>query len=81
VPTRFTASGWHVLHVGNADDLSALNSAVGQFRSTADQPTLIVLDSLTVHYSDGSKPKSLRANASCSGQTSKFRWIPYARFD
>ena len=45
VAARFRAYQWNVLHVGDANDLTAIGDALATFRDTKGQPTLIVLDS------------------------------------
>jgi transketolase len=45
VGARFTAYGWAVHHVADANDAEALTSALGRFRETPDRPTLIVVRS------------------------------------
>jgi len=46
VPERFRGYGWNVLHVADANDLSAVAQALETFRQTRDAPTLIVIDSV-----------------------------------
>jgi transketolase len=46
VGARFKAYGWNVLHVHDANDLVAIESALKTFQATKGQPTLIILDSL-----------------------------------
>ncbi len=45
VATRFTAYGWNVRRVGDANDLARLDRALTVFRNTQDRPTLIIVDS------------------------------------
>jgi transketolase len=45
VAARFMGYGWHVLRVGDANDLELLDRAFTAFRQNHDRPTLIVLDS------------------------------------
>jgi transketolase len=45
VSKRFSAYGWNVLRVGDANDLSLLDRAFDSFTATRDRPTLIVVDS------------------------------------
>ena len=42
---RFEAYGWHVQHVGNAEDLDALLAALTAARAEEERPSLIVLRS------------------------------------
>jgi transketolase len=54
VAARFTAYGWHVLRVGDANDRAALGRAFEAFRAEAERPTLVVVDS---HIGYGSPHK------------------------
>jgi transketolase len=45
VATRFIAYGWNVTRVGDANDLDMLERAFRTFKTTADRPTLIIVDS------------------------------------
>jgi transketolase len=45
VAARFLAYGWHVIRVGDANDLTTLDRALTVFRETEDRPTLIIVDS------------------------------------
>ena len=45
VAKRFTAYGWHVSHVSDANDLTALEKSFQSFRDTNDRPTLIIVKS------------------------------------
>lgn len=40
---RFEAYGWRVLHVGNGNDLAAIDAALAEAGRQSDRPTLIVL--------------------------------------
>ncbi|MGY1636941.1 transketolase [Geodermatophilus sp. SYSU D00742] len=46
VAGRFTALGWAVEHVTDANDLAALGRAFTSFKNTADRPTLIIVDTV-----------------------------------
>ena len=46
VAARFTAYGWAVHHVTNANDLDALSAALTAFKAEQNKPTLIVVDSV-----------------------------------
>jgi transketolase len=46
VAGRFTAYGWAVNHVSDANDLDALSSAFEAFKAERNKPTLIVVDSI-----------------------------------
>jgi len=54
VATRFIGYGWNVVRVGDANDLDMLERALNTFTSTADRPTLIIVDS---HIAYGSPNK------------------------
>jgi transketolase len=45
VATRFIGHGWNVTRVGDANDQEMLTRAFRTFESTADRPTLIIVDS------------------------------------
>ena len=45
VADRFTALGWAVTHVSDANDLGLLERAFDFFKQTTDRPTLIIVDS------------------------------------
>ena len=45
VAARFTAQGWNVMHLGDANDLDALDGAFDAFKREEERPTLIVVDS------------------------------------
>jgi transketolase len=44
VGERFSAYGWNVTHVADANDLNALANAYGSFQQTNDRPTLIIVN-------------------------------------
>jgi len=60
VAARFMGYGWHVLRVGDANDLRLLDRALARFRANRDRPTLIVVDS---HIGYGSPHKQDTAAA------------------
>ena len=45
VATRFTAYGWNVTHVSDANHLERLAQAFTTFKATSDRPTFIIVDS------------------------------------
>ncbi|MCI1279037.1 MAG: transketolase [Nitrospira sp.] len=45
VATRFSAYGWNVTRVSDANDLTMLDRAMMAFRECEDRPTLIIVDS------------------------------------
>lgn len=46
VAQRFEGLGWNVIKVADANDLAALESAIGQFKACSDRPTLIIVRSI-----------------------------------
>jgi transketolase len=54
VGERFQGYGWNVVHVTDANDLTALSKAYNNFLQTTDRPTLIVVNS---HIGYGSPHK------------------------
>lgn len=46
VGARFSALGWNVLHVDDANDRAALRTALQQFRDEKERPTLIIVKSV-----------------------------------
>jgi transketolase len=54
VAARFSAYGWNVLRVGDANDTTRIHQAIEAFKTTKDRPTLIILDS---HIGYGSPHK------------------------
>jgi transketolase len=60
VAARFMGYGWHVLRVGDANDVALLDRALARFRANQDRPTLIIVDS---HIGYGSPNKQDTAAA------------------
>jgi transketolase len=60
VAARFMGYGWHVMRVGDANDLRLLDRALARFRANHDRPTLIIVDS---HIGYGSPHKQDTAAA------------------
>ena len=60
VATRFMGYGWHVMRVGDANDLELLDRAFARFRQNDDRPTMIIVDS---HIGYGSPHKQGTAAA------------------
>ena len=46
VGRRFEGLGWNVVHVSDANDLEAIEKAVGAFQACNDKPTLVVVKSI-----------------------------------
>lgn len=53
VGLRFEAYGWQVLHVSDANDCAAIETALDTFRQTTDRPTLIIVQSVIGFGSPG----------------------------
>ncbi len=69
---RFRAYGWNVLEIKDANDLSAIESALNTFKQTKGQPTFIVLHS---HIGYGSsKQDSSKAHGSPLGEDVIAAW-------
>jgi transketolase len=60
VAARFLGYGWHVLRVGDANDVDRIEHSLGIFRQTKGRPTIIILDS---HIGYGSPNKHDTAEA------------------
>ncbi len=60
VAARFGSYGWHVLHLGDANDLDRIEQALEVFRQTKGRPTMIILDT---HIGYGSPHKHDTAEA------------------
>ncbi|KAA2235435.1 transketolase [Salinarimonas soli] len=62
VAARFTAYGWNVVHVDDANDVDAFSRAVEGFRATWDRPTLIVVRSV-IGYGSPHKQNTAKAHS------------------
>lgn len=60
VATRFEGYGWYVIRVEDANDLDSLGRAFQTFQQSADQPTLIIVES---HIAWGAPNKQGTADA------------------
>ncbi|GAA4024458.1 transketolase [Actimicrobium antarcticum] len=60
VATRFSAYGWQVLQIDNANDLTALRDGYQRFLASTDRPTLIIVRS---HIGYGAPHKQDSSNA------------------
>jgi len=58
VDARFSAYGWNVTHVADANDLNQLEKAYNYFLGTNDRPTLIVVNSHIGYGSPGKQDTS-----------------------
>jgi transketolase len=66
VAARFTAYGWGVAHVGDANDLEALDHAIGAAKNDATRPSLIVVRS-EIGFGAPTKQGSFSAHGSPLG--------------
>ena len=64
--TRFTAYGWHVQHVADVNDLSALNHAIDAAKAETARPSLIVVRS-HIGYGSPNKHDTAEAHGSALG--------------
>jgi transketolase len=64
--TRFTAYGWHVQHVADVNDLSALNRAIDAAKAETSRPSLIVVRS-HIGYGSPNKHDTAEAHGSALG--------------
>jgi transketolase len=60
VAIRFLAYGWHVVRIGDANDIDRIEHALDGFRKETGSPTLVILDS---HIGYGSPHKQDTAEA------------------
>jgi transketolase len=67
VATRFKGYGWNVAGVEDANDLEALERAFTAFKTTADRPTLIIVDS-HIAYGSPNKQDSSAAHGAPLGE-------------
>lgn len=66
VGQRFEGLGWNVVHVADANDLSALSAAYHNFLKTTDRPTLIIVRSV-IGYGSPNKANSHAAHGAPLG--------------
>ena len=87
VAARFAAYGWHVAHVGDANDLSLLTHAYESFLNTSDRPTLIIVISMpswelfenqSQEYRDNVLPPEIPARVAVE-EASTLGWERYTR--
>lgn len=67
VQQRFTALGWNVLRVSDANDLDSLSNALQGFQNCDHQPTLIIVRSV-IGYGSPNKANSHGAHGSPLGE-------------
>lgn len=58
VAGRFRAMGWHVSRVADGNDIAAINDALAEAKSTADQPSLIAISTIIGYGSPNKQGKS-----------------------
>jgi len=67
VAVKFTALGWSVVTVEDANDLQAISAAFAKFKNTADSPTLIVVRSI-IGYGAPNKQNTAAAHGAPLGE-------------
>ncbi len=67
VGKRFDALGWNVVHVDDANDLSAIDEAIAAFKACTDKPTIIVLRSI-IGYGSPNKANTHGAHGAPLGE-------------
>ncbi|GAC1553890.1 MAG: transketolase [Beijerinckiaceae bacterium] len=67
VATRFSAYGWNVLHVRDANDHEALANALNTFRNSDDRPTMILVNSI-IGYGAPHKQNTAAAHSDALGE-------------
>ena len=66
VAGRFRAMGWHVSRVADGNDIAAINDALDQAKSAADQPSLIAIRTI-IGYGSPNKQGTSSAHGSPLG--------------
>ena len=61
VGKRFEAYGWHVLHVGDGNDLAALDEAMSAAKAEAERPSLVVVKTV-IGYGSPEKQGTAKAH-------------------
>ena len=85
VATRFLGYGWSITHVADANDLDALGRAFEVFKSTKEQPTLIIVNS-HIGYGSPNKQDSYEAHGEPLGEAEvklvkkNYNWPEDAKF-
>lgn len=67
VAVKFTALGWNVVSVDDANDLKAIDDAINNFKRTSDAPTLIILRSV-IGYGAPNKQNTAAAHGAPLGE-------------
>jgi transketolase len=68
VAARFSAYGWNVLHVADANDTRAINEALSVFEATRERPTLIIVRS-HIGYGAPTKQDTKEAHGEALGES------------
>ena len=63
---RFAAYGWHVQHVGDVNDLAAIDAAVHAARAETDRPSLIIVRSI-IGYGSPNRADTAKAHGEALG--------------
>ena len=85
VACRFTAYGWNVSRVGDANDLDLLERALTCFKNTSDRPTLVIVDT-HIAYGAPNKQDTSAAHGEPLGEDEiratkrRYGWPEDARF-
>src|ERR1700737_2655150 len=85
VGARFTAYGWNVIHVTDANDLSMIREGFRAFLRTVDRPTLIVVNS-HIGWGSPNKQDTKEAHGEALGEDEvrltkrKYGWPEDAKF-
>jgi transketolase len=85
VAARFLGYGWHVLRVGDANDVERIQRALNIFLQTKGRPTLIILDS-HIGYGSPNKQDKPEAHGEPLGDEEikltkrSYGWPPDAKF-
>ena len=66
VAERFSAYGWNVLHVADANDTGAVAAALQKFKATDDRPTIIIVNSI-IGYGAPTKQNTAKAHSDALG--------------
>ena len=66
VPARFRAMGWHTIRVADGNDLGAINDALAEAKSIADQPSLVAIRTI-IGYGSPNKQGTSSAHGSPLG--------------
>ncbi|TVR21609.1 MAG: transketolase [Anaerolineaceae bacterium] len=66
IAARYGAWGWHVLHVADGNDTTAIDDAIRTAQATADQPSIIIIKTV-IGYGSPNKAGTSKAHGSPLG--------------